>query len=709
MNKHTLPARRSGVVSDEAASAIATPRYWAFISYSHADSAAAERLHKQLETYRTPRILVGANHPFGMIPAKLTPIFRDRQELAASSDLGREIKEAIADSRYLIVICSPAAAASRWVDQEIRDFKRLHGEDRVLAAIVSGEPFAADPKDECFPPSLRQQVDKRGKPTGKPAEPIAADLRDSGDGWKLGTLKIIAGLFDVGLDDLVQRDQQRRQKRMTWIAAASLAGMAFTSGMSVVAINARDAARDERRAAEGLVGFMLGDLKDELEPIGRLSALDQVGARALAYYERQDKKKLTDDQLAQRSRALTLLGQIATSRADSTSAETRYREAFRSTEELVLRAPDNPQRLFDHAQNVFYLGEMARSQGQLRKAENAYREYQRLADRMVEIEPLNPRWRMEKVYATENIGIALWNRRRFSEAASQFESTVGPMSVMASENPDNPEYQREFSNLLAWLADARRDEGREDDAIALRERQIAFLSEKLAMGETNVSLREHLVPAQQALGILLTSQGRSAGGIERLRSAVMTSDNLIPIEPDNAIWKSYAVSARLELARSLLSLGRASLAATETNAACSMNDELRALDKKSASWRSAQTICLANRSNLALAAGSTHDALTLAGQALESAKNEHSVDPIKDRYSIADAYRLIGDVRRRLGEIEAARAAWNAGLQQLPPKVPERPLEMRVRAELLERLGKLDEARLIRKQLTNIGIRKIGS
>lgn len=687
----------------------AAPRYWAFISYSHVDAASADRLHKQLETYRTPKLLVGARHPFGTIPAKLTPIFRDRQELAASSDLKREINEALSSSGYLIVICSPAASRSRWVDQEIRDFKQLHGEDRVLAAIVDGEPFAADPNQECFPPSLRQKIDRRGKSNGKLAEPIAADLRESGDGWKLGTLKIIAGLLNVGLDDLVQRDQLRRQKRMTWIATASLAGMAFTSGMSIVAINARDAARDERRAAEGLVGFMLGDLKEELEPIGRLSALDQVGARALAYYERQDKKKLTDDQLAQRSRALTLLGQIATSRADSNSAEARYREAFRSTQELVLRAPDNPQRLFDHAQNVFYLGELARGQGQLAKAENAYREYRRLADRMVELEPANPRWQMEKVYATENIGIALLSRRRFSEAAGQFESAVRPMAAMASANPENAEYQREYSTVLAWLADARRDEGNEDEAIMLRERQISFLSRKLAMGDTNVSLREHLVPAQQALGILLTSRGRSEKGIERLRSAVTTAENLIPIEPDNAIWKSYAVAARLELARTLISLGRMSLAAIETNAGCSMNAQLRALDKKAASWRSAQTVCLANRSRLALAAGKLQEALSLAEQALESAKNEHSVDPIKDRYSIAGAFRLAGDVHSRMGNAREARAAWGAGLSQLPREFEERPVEKNVRAELLERLGKVAEARLLRKQLTEVGFHKSSS
>ena len=121
-------------------------------------------------------------------------------------------------------------------------------------------------------------------PRSKRAEPIAADLRDSGDGERLGLLKIVAGMLGVGLDEIVQRDAARRQKRLHLIAAASVIGMAVTSTLAVVAIDARDAARDQRREAEGLVGFMLGDLRQKLEPIGRLDALDAVGARALGYY-----------------------------------------------------------------------------------------------------------------------------------------------------------------------------------------------------------------------------------------------------------------------------------------------------------------------------------------------------------------------------------------------------------------------------------------
>ena len=70
--------------------------------------------------------------------------------------------------------------------------------------------------------------------------------------------------------------------------------MAITSTLAVTAIQARDAARDQRRQAEGLVAFMLGDLKDKLEPIGRLDALDGVGARVLQYYGEQDTSQLSD-------------------------------------------------------------------------------------------------------------------------------------------------------------------------------------------------------------------------------------------------------------------------------------------------------------------------------------------------------------------------------------------------------------------------------
>ena len=119
-------------------------KYWAFISYSHRDAPVADFLHKKLETYRVPRSLVGTPSRDGTVPERLIPVFRDREELPTSSQLGDNLQKALQQSRYLVVICSPASAQSRWVEEEIRAFKGWHGRDRIIALIASGIPNASD-------------------------------------------------------------------------------------------------------------------------------------------------------------------------------------------------------------------------------------------------------------------------------------------------------------------------------------------------------------------------------------------------------------------------------------------------------------------------------------------------------------------------------------------------------------------------------------
>ena len=119
-------------------------RYWAFISYSSKDDGVARKLHKRLESYRLPRDLVGRAGRDELVPKRLFPIFRDRDELPLSADLGSSIEDALRASRYLIVLCSRNSATSRWVNEEVRYFKSLGREDRILAIMIDGEPNASD-------------------------------------------------------------------------------------------------------------------------------------------------------------------------------------------------------------------------------------------------------------------------------------------------------------------------------------------------------------------------------------------------------------------------------------------------------------------------------------------------------------------------------------------------------------------------------------
>ncbi len=685
-------------------------RYFAFLSYSHEDAGIAEWLHSQIEGFRVPGTLAGKLTENGVVPKRLTPIFRDQHELAAADDLGEEIEEALANSQFLIVLCSPAAAKSRWTNAEIETFKRTRPDGCVLAAIAAGEPFASDmpgrEAEECFPPALRHKFDRRGRPTARRAEPLAADLRGEGEARRLGLLKLIAGMLGVGLDDLLQRETTRRQRRLAMLAAASLAGMAITSTLAVTAIQARDAAREQRRQAEGLVAFMLGDLKDKLEPIGRLDALDGVGSRVLAYYRKQDTSELPDAALLQRSRALSLMGEVANARGNLNEANRLYTEAMTGTAEAVRRDREDPERLYEHAQNVFWVGDLARQRGDLHGAEVRLRQYKALADRMIQLQPDNLKYRMEEQYADTDLGVVLYYERHYDEAVRQFAGALQTIQAVASIDRSNSDYIGSVAASLAWLADGEFASGHIADAIAHREQQVSLL-DQLARKTGDVRDREGMVTARCKLAQLLAASGDSAGAIEQLTIATQIGDELVPSEPGNTSWINDAAAAKLNFAVVLLASGNSAGASAQVNAGCAYVDKLNATNRSVVDFQTLTRLCLMTKAQVASSVHDWPQATQLANRAVAAAKNVRSFDRQEDSLQVARALRILGDIQQRSGDVAGAQSSWRAAAGLLSNNVAERPQNMADRVALLQRLGEGGHAQQLVGHLNAIGYRQL--
>ncbi len=143
-------------------------------------------------------------------------------------------------SRSLVVICSPHAAASVWVGEEIRTWKAMGRTDRVFPLVVAGEPHASDrtraASSECFPLALRYEVRSDGTITDRRTEPLAADVRSGKDSWKDAALKLVAGILGLGFDDLRRREAVRERRRRLVASAvavvASLAAMLFYAALA---------------------------------------------------------------------------------------------------------------------------------------------------------------------------------------------------------------------------------------------------------------------------------------------------------------------------------------------------------------------------------------------------------------------------------------------------------------------------------------------
>jgi len=398
-------------------------RYRAFISYSHKDERWGARLHKRLETYRFPKKLIGKETAKGPVPDSMKPVFRDREELSAGAHLGEEIESRLRESENLIVLCSSNAAGSHWVNDEILYFKRHNDKGRIYALIIDGEPFSGG-DDECFPEALRFELDASGALTDRQAEPLAADARETGDGPRIAFLKLIAGMAGLGLDDLVRRDLQRARKRVTWITASALSAMLVMGTLTWAAIDARGEAEARKDDAEGLIEFMLTDLRDKLEPVGRLDALDAVGQKASDYYGQYDLSNLDPDTLGRYATVNHLLGDIQLRMGNISEAKNYFDPVFETTKRQLEADPNNPDRIYEHIQSVFWASRPAAKANEHETILTSYKTYLSLAKRLLEIEGESVRAVQEMAYGLSNLGQVNLELADFEQAKSYLKQSL---------------------------------------------------------------------------------------------------------------------------------------------------------------------------------------------------------------------------------------------------------------------------------------------
>ena len=218
-------------------------KYDAFISYRHTelDKYIAEKIHKYLEEFKLPN---NVKNQENIRKTRIERVFRDKEELTITNNLEDPIIQALKESEYLIVICSPRTKESEWCSKEIEKFIEFHGRGKILTVLIEGEP------NESFPPALLYEdeiVKENGVNTvhRKNMEPLAADIRGKSKSkmcalLKTELLRVIAPMFGLEYDDLRQRHRERRHKRIltaTMSAAALGLAIGIAGVISAVVIN----------------------------------------------------------------------------------------------------------------------------------------------------------------------------------------------------------------------------------------------------------------------------------------------------------------------------------------------------------------------------------------------------------------------------------------------------------------------------------------
>lgn len=505
----------------------ATPSFRAFLSYCHADKAAAQRLHRQLESYRLPGHL-RRDGVAGRPDGRIGKVFRDREDLPAATDLSAVVRRALAASQALIVLCSPDAKNSRWVAREIELFRELHPDRPILAALLRGEP------DASLPDSLRDG-----------GEPLAADLRKNGDGYRLGFLKIVAGLMDVPLDALVQRDSQRQVKRVTAVTCL-VAAVAIAMGvMTVIALEARSEAQRQQAEAEGLIEYMLTDLREDLDGAAGVAVMARVNQRALAYYESQRSlDSLSPESLERRARVVGRLGEDAMFRNEFGLARRNLEERARTTRGLLAEDPTDPGRQFNHALSLNRLAVLSQTEGNGEQAESDLRKSWALLSSLQAWKSRNTEWQRTTALVAGNLcAIDVLNKAVDDETLNKCRIAVDLGQALSDRDdvPSRTPYDLTFN--LMWYSGALAQAGRQSDAQAARRETLQLTDRLAARNPHNRKITAQRMEIYGYLASFEAPQTRHA----MLKTALGIAQELTRLDPDHADWRSSLENYRTKL------------------------------------------------------------------------------------------------------------------------------------------------------------------
>lgn len=660
-------------------------------------------MHRLLEGYRLPSRLRGGSGEHGPLPERLSPIFRDRDDLSSAGRLGPQIEAALAESEALVVICSPDAARSAYVDSEIRTFKRLGRGHRIYAFIVGGEPNAGDAR-ECFPQALRFDTDPDDPAVEIPANPIAADARPGKDGKSLATLKLLAGLFGLPLDTLRQREAHRRHQRMAAITGLAVLVMLVTSALAVQAVIARKDAERRQKQAEALVDFMLGDLNDKLSEVGRLDILSAVNDKAMAYFKTLPTTDITDEALEQRAKALVKIGIVRSEQGDFPKAMDSFRAAAALSAPLAKAMPRNLGRQLAHADVLAYIGVTHWYQGDLDGARRSFDATLDVLTAARRFKPDDPQLLYQLATIDNNNGHVLEADGRFEEATMHYRRMREVSRRLAMLDPAKVEWQALLAVAQNNLAKMALMEGDLPGAIAGYREETAIKSRLVERDPRNNAQRENLLIARATLGRTLALAGKLDEGAALMRQAVADAERLNAMEPASTNYRYDIGLYASQLARIERLLGHTEEADRRIQQSLAMLQTLTRSSPDQTAWQRdlAETmgenaaLIVARSGDVGQARSHVRDALRiLEPQLAKSPQDRDTVlSTVGNRLrlaSLAEAGERRTLATRALATIRAQRSA------RRDPRL------LALEADALARLGRIDEAKTVSAALAITG------
>jgi len=574
--------------------------YNAFISYSHAkDKAVAAALQSVVQKLGKP-----------WYRRRALRVFRDDTSLSAAPELWSAIEQSIARSRYLILLASPEAAGSIWVNKEVEYWLTHKGPDTLLIAVTDGTPCWDDAaqgfattQQPLFPPALTAYHGR---------EPKWVDLRahrdrpDPNDGRfiELGA-DFAATIHGIPKEDLLSQEVRQRRFELTlaWSAATCLVVLMLAAMWGwISALEQKHEAQAQRDRAETALqqadrnyatalrgGSTVIDIVRNMVYAGTIptqsaETLLDVSRKTVGQLENEHASEDVVEVEWQLLNTLSLAYLDVPGEGNLDTAKKLNALATR----LALEKPDNEvyrQHLVD---SKIRLGDAFQVRADLEGALSNFRAALDQMMQLIEADPDNGDRQRTLGYIYGRIGDIQRTTGDLQEAERQYREYLRLTSALAQRPNPKPDWIRGMALAQEKIGDILRDldqPGPALDAYAEYQKSALALVAMEAPSAPNVTWRMDLAISYQRIGDILLEQGKSEQARDKFERFRKGAEEAAILDPAQGQWQRFLANSYIKLGDALMAQGQFKQALERLDEAFKIYQRLISKDRTRATWR----------------------------------------------------------------------------------------------------------------------------
>jgi tetratricopeptide (TPR) repeat protein len=421
----------------------------------------------------------------------------------------------------------------------------------------------------------------------------------------------------------------------------------------------REAAEGHRRRAEGLMSFMLVDVRDKLEPIGKLDVLDEVARRSMDYYAAIPGDD--GDRESSRLRALALdnLGDVRLAQGDIAGALRQYESA-----ERIRRTQLDGTAELRHDLSISSdkIGDVRFAQGDTTEALRRYRSALEIRTALFAQDPESARWGRSLHSSHGKVGSVLAARGETQEALDSMRRACVLMERLVQRHPGDTKLELDLARSRRRIASLLLQKSDLDGAVA-EYRAVMEIDQRLANGDPSNLAQKHDVAIDHvAVGNVLLAKRDIDAALAAFKAANGLLAELVAREPSHAVWKRSLSASHQGMGEVHAEHGDFADALREFRAALAIAEQLAALDGTNAERQRDLCVGVNNVGDMLELLGDTAGALDAYRRYLEISKTLASTDPTNVAWQrdLAIAHSNVGRVlltQKKIGPAtEHARA-----------------------------------------------------